>query len=84
MFRYQFGVLVARQDDNADHFAAYFVGYAGDYLVAVLDIGVAPREGDLTYVSGLGRVAIQRAGGVLGEQLPASPPASPPASSAVS
>jgi hypothetical protein len=72
--RYAAGVLVERDFDSRT--ASYFVGHAGGYLVAVLDVGVRVRSGDTTYVNGLGIRALERAGGTAGHMQP-TPTAAP-------
>lgn len=66
--RYAAGALVQRE--FADGTAAYFLGYAGPYLVAVVEVGAARPEGDLTIAGALGHLALRRAGGAAGEVVP--------------
>jgi hypothetical protein len=66
--RYAAGVLVERDYDSFT--SSYFLGYAGDYLVAVLDVGARVKSGDSTYVNGLGMRALERAGGAAGPMQP--------------
>jgi hypothetical protein len=70
--RYDRGALVERDYESGT--ASYFVGHAGGYLLAVLDVGVRVRSGDTTYVNGLGMRALERAGGSAGGMKPTAAP----------
>ncbi|MFC6019427.1 hypothetical protein ACFP2T_24865 [Plantactinospora solaniradicis] len=71
------GLLVLRSYSDGDATAAYYVGRAGEHLVAVLVIGTRMPNGDPTTASGLGSAALARAGGTRGTPVPPTTAAGP-------
>ncbi|MFY1673094.1 hypothetical protein ACN27G_24540 [Plantactinospora sp. WMMB334] len=71
------GLLILRSYSDGDATAAYYVGVARDYLVAVLVIGTRTASGDPTTASGLGSTALARAGGARGTPAPPTTAAGP-------
>ncbi len=71
------GVLFLREYHNGDATAAYYLGHAESYLVAVLEIGTTTPNGDPTIASDLGRKAVTRAGGMPGTPRQPTTPAGP-------
>ncbi|AVT38904.1 hypothetical protein C6W10_23475 [Plantactinospora sp. BB1] len=71
------GLLLLRSYSGGDATAAYYVGAAGDYLVAVLVTGTRTPNGDPTTASGLGSTALARAGGTRGTPAPPTTAAGP-------
>jgi len=72
------GVLFIREYNDGDAYGAYYVARAGDYVVAVLEVGTRFPNGDPTTASGLGHTAVIRAGGTPGSPLPKPTPTGPP------
>ncbi|MEO3742116.1 hypothetical protein [Plantactinospora sp. B5E13] len=64
------GLLVLRDYRAGEASDAYYLGHAGDYLLAVLVVGDGTTDGDPTLASDLGSRALARAGGSRGEVTP--------------
>ncbi|MEE6257590.1 RAD23 family protein [Plantactinospora sonchi] len=72
------GLLVLRDYQDGARSSAYYLGHAGDFLLAVLVVGEATTDGDPTTASSLGSTALTRAGGSRGVVAPPATPSGPP------
>ena len=70
------GLLLVHDFPDGDEMAAYYIGYTGDYLIAVMEVGQRNLGGDPTTASDLGGTAIRKAGGVRGTPIE-TPPSGP-------